>query len=85
MLLKLAGFNVRSVVNKLHILDQYLNHAQSFDLLFITESWLNSNILNSMVCNLKYNILRDDRDCEKGGGFYFCTKNLLKFETFASN
>jgi len=61
-------FNSRSIVNKLTDLHKILSDY-SFDIIFITESWTNDSIPNSMiVLNFDYGILRLDRKVQKGGG-----------------
>jgi len=77
-IISIGCFNTRSVVNKLSLLDHYLHQNNNrFDLLFVTESWLSPNILDSMICNSNFNILRDDRCTGRGGGCFFCTRTAL--------
>jgi len=77
--ISIGCFNTRSIVNKLSLLDHYLHQNNNpFGILFVTESWLNLNILDSMICNSNFNILRDDRcTCVLEGGVLLLYENSL--------
>ena len=67
--LEIAYFNARSIVNKLKLLTNFLcNTHQDIDLVFITESWLNINIPDSLFNCRGFSVIRDDRSHSKGGG-----------------
>ena len=51
--------------------------TNNVDLLFLTETWLNSNVIDSNFCPLGYNIIRNDR-LGRGGGVAVIFKNSLK-------
>ena len=69
--------NIRSLFCKLSFVTNYL-YTKSADILFLTETWLTSNISDSMVCPLNYNLIRRDRSISKGGGVCVFYKNVLK-------
>lgn len=59
--------NARSLCNKLAELHCVFYNDQ-IDILFVTESWLNSGIPNGLLDpNGKYNIVRRDRPIQRGG------------------
>ena len=60
--------NARFIVNKIHHLQHFILQRKGIDLIFISETWLTPNILNSMICPDGYDVLRCDRLCGKGGG-----------------
>ena len=71
-------FNARSIVNKLNLLDNICNHhTQSFDIIFITETWLHAAIPDSLVCPKRHQIMRDDRIHSRGGGVLALFKSDL--------
>ena len=51
--------------------------TQNLDLFFLTETWLNSNIIDPNFCPLGYNIIRNDR-IGRGGGVAVIFNNFLK-------
>ena len=55
--LKVICFNAYSIVNKLTLLHNFLVNNDSIDLIFITESWLTTAILDSMICPNSYCIV----------------------------
>lgn len=65
--LKLAHLNVRSLVNKIDDI-QSLIYENPFDIFTISESWLNSSILDSEVSLHGYTLVRQDRKNKRGGG-----------------
>ena len=69
--------NARSICNKLNLVSDYLLSQDDLDLLFVTESWLNSNYSDSMCCPDGFNILRCDRLRGKGGGVAVFYKSEL--------
>ena len=70
--------NARSVCNKLHLLSHYLLSRNDLDLLFLTETWLNSMFTASMVSPRGYNLIRFDRPSRRGGGVLVLYKNSLQ-------
>ena len=75
--LKVGFGNVISMFNKLSLICQYLD-LTSTDLLFLTETWLNSKVLDSMVCLKDYEIIRQDRHHSRGGGVALLYKKHLR-------
>ena len=73
--LRISCFNARSIVNKLNTLNAFL--TCNIDLIFVPETWLSINFLDSMICHTDYNVLRDDRRYSKGGGVMLLHKNHL--------
>ena len=73
-------FNARSVCNKIPDLHTLL-FAETYEFIFITETWMNIDIPDSMlILNSDYNIFRCDRLNKKGGGVLtFFRKNLPIF------
>ena len=59
--------NARSLCNKLYNFQGYI-YASSFDIICVTETWLNSDIADNEVLPKGYNIYRRDRG-HRGGGF----------------
>ena len=52
----------------------------SFDIVFVVETWLNPNISSTLVCPRGYNIIRRDRRDKKGGGVMVLYKNHLPID-----
>ncbi len=70
--------NARSIKNKLACLHAYI-HKFSFDLVFITETWLKPEIVDSLICPQGYDVLRNDRKHgTRGGGVAVFFKRSLK-------
>uniref|UniRef100_A0AC35FGR8 Endonuclease/exonuclease/phosphatase domain-containing protein n=1 Tax=Panagrolaimus sp. PS1159 TaxID=55785 RepID=A0AC35FGR8_9BILA len=74
--------NSRSLVKKLHVLDHFIITCKP-DILFITETWLNSSVCDSTVIHQNnYSIIRKDRDQIsniRGGGILIFINNKLNF------
>ena len=76
--LKITYFNSRSILNKKNILLDYLLHVNpSIDILLISETWLNSTVLDSLICPPGYHTLRCDRTIARGGGVMILYKKNL--------
>ena len=73
---KLYYQNIRSLKNKI-IEFQALTQIFEYDIIFLTESWLNSDILDSELCT-KYILVRNDRK-SRGGGVLIGLKPSIKF------
>jgi hypothetical protein len=70
-------FNARSINNKLSDL-HYLLYAKSFDVICITESWLNNNVVAGLIDpECQYTVLRCDRHDRRGGGVCFLINKHL--------
>ena len=65
-------------MNKKNILLDYLLHVNPFiDILLISENWLNSTILDSLICLPGYHTLRCDRTIARGGEIMILYKKNL--------
>jgi len=74
--------NSRSILNKIDSLSILL--SKTYDILIFTESWLNSNIIDStLIGNSLYTVSRLDRKT-KGGGILVLISNLLPFQIVVS-
>ncbi len=61
-------FNARSICNKLSEL-QYMLYTEQMDVICITETWLNDNILTGLIDpECRYRVFRRDRSDRAGGG-----------------
>ena len=78
MFISCVSFNARSIVNKVPELHNLLS-VSSPGLVCITESWLNSGITDSILCDcFKYSIFRKDRiSVNYGGGVCLLVNNDL--------
>ena len=74
-------FNARSVNNKLPVLHSLLQGALfdlCYNLIFITETWLDSTCNDSMLVNNNaYSVIRHDRVSSLGGGVCIIYDNSL--------
>jgi hypothetical protein len=80
---KLPNFflsNVRAICNKVDDLDLVLK-MNEIDLAGITETWINSNILDSCVNIQGYNLVRNDRTEKRDGGICVFVKSSIPFVT----
>ena len=66
--LKSCSLNARSIVNKRTEL-QAMVATKELDIIAITETWLNPEIMDQEILSSDYNIYRRDR-LGKGGGFF---------------
>ena len=48
-----------------------------YDMIFVVETWLNSNVQNALLCPKGYNLLRRDRHGRRGGGIMIIYKSNL--------
>lgn len=75
-------FNARSLCNKLPDL-HHLLYNDNFDVICVTESWLNHKFPSSLLDPLhKYNIQRTDRVESKGGGVCVFIAKRLNYAEF---
>lgn len=69
--LKAIYFNARSVLNKIDDLKHLL--LCNFDIISISETWLNNAVQSSyFIDSSYYNVLRKDRSMQKSGGGVAC-------------
>ena len=70
-------------MNKTDFVENYL-HTNDVDLLFVTETWLSKDILDSAVGVKGYTILRRDREHTSGGGVMLFFKDHLQVNEIAN-
>lgn len=73
--MKLAHLNVRSLVGKVQELREHIM-MEDYDIVGITETWLEPNILSNNVSIDAYNFIRLDRSTRGGGIGMYVKKNL---------
>lgn len=83
--LNVAHINVHSLLAPTH-LDKLRGHVlqHEYDIVGITETWLNSSVLNDSIHIDNYTIARRDRDT-RGGGVAFYIHNSLNFTLLHSS
>ena len=74
--LKICYLNAGSIGNKMNEL-KLLVEVSSYDLVFIVETWLKPNTLNSLICPRGYSVIRRDRPVRLGGGVLVLYKSHL--------
>ena len=80
--IKMAHLNIRSLKNRNHLIQlQMLTREKAFDILAISESWLNSTVTNAEIGIDGYKLFRQDRLKKKGGGV--CVYVRASFKTKA--
>ena len=87
-LFKVELCNVRSLFNKLHLIDIYLKTNPLVNLIFFTESWLNPKISDSMIAIDGFSTMRSDRINSTGGGialFFKSNCNIKQVSVSTSN
>src|SRR5580698_878275 len=74
---KCLYFNARSLVNKIKELE-LLVKSENADIIGVTETWLNTNILDSEMSMEGYSLLRKDMsDNRRGGGVALYIRNYI--------
>ena len=77
--------NARSILKKVDNLKTRIEEENP-DVVGITETWLNNDILDKELHVINYNIIRKDRhDYKKGGGVMLLTKQGIGVEELTSN
>lgn len=75
----MAHLNIRSLKNRDHLVQlQMLTSEKGFDVLAISESWLNSTVSNAGVEISGYKLFRQDRLRKKGGCVYVNIRTSLE-------
>lgn len=77
--------NVRGMRTKLHLFNENL-HSYDFDIIALTETWLDSSVFDNEICSSKYYVYRQDRERKRGGGVLIAVKcglTVLKVECIA--
>ena len=93
--LRCCSFNAQSLRSLNRLLDgtlvsnlssfQDLVYTENFDLITVTETWLNENISNSEILPSGYSIIRKDRPIDKrGGGVLIALRNEIQFTRITS-
>ena len=78
--LKLVHINARSLFNKVQ---EIYNHYQNFDVIVITETWLNIMVPTSAVMLPQFRLVRQDRykdEQKKGGGICIYVRDTCNIE-----
>ena len=77
--LKIANLNVRSLKTRSHLLQvRELMREKDYNVLAVSESWLNSTVTNAEVEIDGYKLTRLDRLGKSGGGVCVYTRSSLK-------
>lgn len=77
--IKIAHLNIRSLKNRDHLTQmRQLAHDTNLDIIAISESWLNSTVINAEVEIAGYKLSRVDRLGKPGGGVCVYTRSSLK-------
>lgn len=72
--------NVQSLIPKLNEL-KIFNEHNKFDLLALSETWLNNSVDSGSIMISNFNVRRRDRNNgARGGGVLFYVNNRLQFE-----
>lgn len=75
--LKICHNNIRSLLPKFNEFENtYLDGK--IDVVGISESWLHKYIDDNLVSNKCYDLIRNDRECKKGGGTCFYVKKIIR-------
>ena len=74
--------NIRSLFYKINFIDNILV-ADNVDLFFITETWLDNSITDSMIKINNFEIIRSDRLTKQGGGVALLYKNYFYVQELA--
>lgn len=58
-------------------------HSLEYDIVFLSETWLNDGFLDSEIFDSRFNVFRRDRnydelDCQRGGGVLIATSNIFQ-------
>ena len=82
--LKIILLNARSIADNLNFLHNFViaDNSSTFDLIFISETWLSHVISDSMVCPDQYNIYRSDRLNSRKGSVLVLFKSHLHVSHF---
>lgn len=81
--MKFAHINIRSLFPKLEVFKETVL-TENFDVVAVTETWLNDNITNNMLSIPGYIFLRNDR-LARGGGVGIYLKHHLKYTQIQTN
>jgi exonuclease III len=76
--LNIAHLNIQSLNRQHHAEPRHLLYSQDFDILSLSETWLNSSNSNASIRIPGYNLYRLDRLTKGGGGVCVYARNGLK-------
>ena len=76
---KVAHLNVRNLVNKLDDIG-HLVRSKSFDILSVSETWLNLTISGNEVCLPGYTLVRHDCSDRRGGGIAIFVRDGIPYK-----
>ena len=82
--LKCFYTNIRSIKNKLDLICVDMASSR-YDIVMITETWLNAETPNSELFMPGYDIIRRDRERRTHGGILVYIRNSLVYETVSAN
>ena len=83
--LKCLYLNARSIINKFHLFEAWINSIKP-DVIGVTETWANEDILDSELSLDGYDIFRRDRPVDRvGGGVLLYVKSSLHPVEFFPN
>ena len=78
--LKVGHLNIRSIYNKIDSLKLLLNE-KPFDIFTISETWLNSDIIDGEISIPGYTFSRNDRNGRSGGGTLAFVRDAIPYKT----
>ena len=76
---RIAHLNLRSIFTGFQEFVDLIND-NDFDVVAVTETWLNAEILSDAVSINEYNLVRKDRPIGRGGGIGFYIRKSLQYE-----
>ena len=76
--LRISHLNVRSIIHKMDSIRLMLKN-KPFDIFSVSETWLNSDILDSELAIDGYSFIRQDRLDRKGGGCMVYVRENLPY------
>lgn len=81
---KIAHINVRSLNTEFEAFSLYI-HDHDFDIVAITETWLNIDNDSTLYSIPDYNFIRKDRETRGGGVAFYIKKNIKFSEIHSAN
>jgi exonuclease III len=76
--------NVRGLNTKIDTFFTNILSCQN-DVILLTETWLNDNVLSSEIFNDQYRVFRSDRKTGRGGGVLSAFRQVLRVHEFTIN
>ena len=81
--IKIAFLNIRSLIPHLSDFTDVVKH-NDYDIVGLSETWLNSNIGDEVIYLQGYKVVRSDRHC-RGGGVALYIKDSIPFSVCHSS